>query len=1167
MARFSITPLGSPTYTASRLAKEFTEYLTASAQLDRTLISPASNLVADYYKDGSPSNAIKPFWQGSGLARLGLEANQPVDPNHLQVLLSGRHPRTGERIITAQGSNGRRHLKVGEPTLILGSAEPDREWFSLKDAAAKCDMTVDELERTASATAITTRRIDNIEYYSLNDLNDLIETPAATQLSAARIAELTEPLTTVEAAELTGLSRQYLSRACNPKPGAEPLLRSTKKVTNGVNVSFSIHPSDLAQFLTERQPPSTRACFDVTFTMEKSVSLLGLLAEPDVRNEVVDAMLTANAVGVDHFNFHSSNARVKGQTVATHGLSVATYVHTTSRADDPFLHVHNIVVNAVRTADDKDRALNAQTLYRQAAVASHLATAQLRYELTARFGVRWVPRSKTSVFEIQGMEPAQIAKFSQRRSEIESALRELQLLDKAETPKAADHAAVRTRPAKSNQGPDEIRARWNQQAAEVGLSPERLRDICTGAVEPSPLIVQERADLLAYLCGREGATKNHSVFNEADAAAAILRWIPDGQAHARVMPATEMASVLTDFFDLAEIVPLADPTDPAPTFTTRRCVKVQSRIEQIWESGVAAGPRIDAALVAEVLEEHASLTDEQQALVASWCLSGDRAQSAIGRPGTGKTFTCSTAVQIYQRAGYRVYGAAVKGEAARLLGTEANISSETVAMRLAQIRNGALKLTTRTVLLIDEASTISDDDLHELLSAVNASGSTLRCIGDPAQHSSVPAGGMWEHLTNRYRTNTPELTATRRMVNESDIIAAEHARQGEIQQALETLTDAGQLTVYESDTEMHASLLARWRSLRSNNNAAPLVVGDNHTRTVLNAACQKIRRDQNQVAEPLAYGDLAFGVGDEVISRRTDRKIFTAEGDYVRNGTTGVVIAVTSSHVRVDFDSIGEINLPARWVAADHLNLAYALTSYAVQGATQPVSTSVLATGAAQAELVVNITRGRRDNHLAVIRRDNSQMSHWHQNDRQDIAASVAASVRRTNTAPAIITDPTVTDRIDPATSLAALDNARSARLLTPNEHSVFSRRRLSKITQRANRNPEDILGTTNNQITFAWVKHLLRRAAASVAAYRDRHCPNRLPAAEQPYAELLGEMPDPGPRQDEYQSVVDQLDEAYDAIAHHDSADHAETFDYVPPIPDWADDLNPSREIEHVNL
>ncbi len=69
---------------------------------------------------------------------------------------------------------------------------------------------------------------------------------------------------------------------------------------------------------------------------------------------------------------------------------------------------------------------------------------------------------------------------------------------------------------------------------------------------------------------------------------------------------------------------------------------------------------------------------------ATWLTSGDRVQCAVGRAGTGKTTTMRVAAQAWTAAGYRVLGASVKGEAARLLADDAGIESDTVAMLLAR---------------------------------------------------------------------------------------------------------------------------------------------------------------------------------------------------------------------------------------------------------------------------------------------------------------------------------------------------------------------------------------------------------------------------------------------------------------------------------------------------
>jgi hypothetical protein len=103
----------------------------------------------------------------------------------------------------------------------------------------------------------------------------------------------------------------------------------------------------------------------------------------------------------------------------------------------------------------------------------------------------------------------------------------------------------------------------------------------------------------------------------------------------------------------------------------------------------------------------------------------------------------------------------------------------------------------------------------------------------------------------------------------------------------------------------------------------------------------------------------------------------------VRNGALGTITALhrgadrSDDAVTVAFDGTGTINLPRSYLDQQTtgrrrheagLDHAYAVTSYAVQGATRAVSTSRIDPGSTRAEAYVDITRGQADNHLYLSR-------------------------------------------------------------------------------------------------------------------------------------------------------------------------------------------------------
>ena len=164
---------------------------------------------------------------------------------------------------------------------------------------------------------------------------------------------------------------------------------------------------------------------------------------------------------------HGGVEQVRGE-----GLIAAAFRHRTSRNGDPHLHTHVLVPNMVLGEDGKWATLDARWIYTSAKTIGYLYEAQLRHNLTAALGVEWGP-VRNGIADIGGI-PAEVLKaFSTRRAEIEERM----AIRNQHSPKAAMIAALDTRRAKDSEpGPVELRARWAERAAEIGLRPDRLRD-------------------------------------------------------------------------------------------------------------------------------------------------------------------------------------------------------------------------------------------------------------------------------------------------------------------------------------------------------------------------------------------------------------------------------------------------------------------------------------------------------------------------------------------------------------------------------------------------------------------------------------------------------------------------------------------------------------------
>ena len=139
--------------------------------------------------------------------------------------------------------------------------------------------------------------------------------------------------------------------------------------------------------------------------------------------------------------------------------------------------------------------------------------------------------------------------------------------------------------------------------------------------------------------------------------------------------------------------------------------------------------------------------------------SRDRVVGVQGYAGTGKTTMLGRARELAGKSGYRTIGLAPSASAARTLGTEAGIESETLQRFLARYdgvargrlsrkgERGLRAAFSKTVLVVDEGSLASTVQARDLLRIAN----TLRIprvvlVGDEKQLDAVDAGKPFAQL-------------------------------------------------------------------------------------------------------------------------------------------------------------------------------------------------------------------------------------------------------------------------------------------------------------------------------------------------------------------------------------------------------------------------------------
>lgn len=458
------------------------------------------------------------------------------------------------------------------------------------------------------------------------------------------------------------------------------------------------HREHLAEFLERRRPPAVRVAYDLTLTTEKSLGVLALLGDAVTRDAVLGSIQAGNDLAIDWLEDRAVG-RIDGKPVPAEGLAVASFRHLTSRALDPFPHHHNVVINTARMPDGTHRGLWSRALFANAHAASALATAEMRQQLTASLGVLWRP-SRHGGWEIDGISNAVVREFSKRRNEIDDALQELEAeIGRGAHPNEIEHIVLRTRPAKNHTPADDLVASWRERAARHGLTAGALEAL-TGHDRSQQTIDTEV--LFASLAGPDGICAGGSVFSSSEALAAMANHpVPVNEAsEARPLlcGARRLIELTDEFLASPHVVALTNADEPL--FTTVEMLDVQDRIAARFIKGLHRGAHlVPDTHVDAAIERHSHLTGEQRRLVTEWCQRGHRFQAAIGRAGAGKTTTVAACADAWGTAGYRVLGAAVKGEATRTLAAATGIECETVAWYLAHTDLQSLPLDSRTILV------------------------------------------------------------------------------------------------------------------------------------------------------------------------------------------------------------------------------------------------------------------------------------------------------------------------------------------------------------------------------------------------------------------------------------------------------------------------------------
>ena len=327
-----------------------------------------------------------------------------------------------------------------------------------------------------------------------------------------------------------------------------------------------------------------------------------------------------------------------------------------------------------------------------------------------------------------------------------------------------------------------------------------------------------------------------------------------------------------------------------------------------------------------------------------------------GMAGTGKTTLLKTAREFWEAQGFEPRGAALSAVAAKGLEEGSGIESATIAKTLLQIESGSLKLTPKTVLVLDEAGMIGTNQMARLINEVHQSGAKIVLVGDEKQLQPIEHGAPFKEIGNRI--GKTELTEVIRQKEEWARQSVKDFAFGHAQEGLRAYAERGLLTVAENRKEAINQLISDWDKTRSESGKDSLIItGTKAEAAALNSKAQLKREEAGELGkQSIRVNGENLHIHDRVIFSRNSKKYGVNNGDL---GTVRGIEPVTR-HLIVRLDSGERVTVPT--LTYQHINLGYAITTHKGQGKTVD-NTFVLAGGSMQdRELAyVQMSRSRHE--------------------------------------------------------------------------------------------------------------------------------------------------------------------------------------------------------------
>lgn len=545
-----------------------------------------------------------------------------------------------------------------------------------------------------------------------------------------------------------------------------------------------------------KRPPThakykERAGIDLTFSAPKSVSL-AVLVNGDRQLEQAHREAVKTTLTIAEERYAQTRIRENGtrQKVNTGNLIIGQFHHDTSREKDPQLHTHAVVINGTQNSEGKWYSLNSDELFRQQKLLGQIYQNELAVR-AQKLGYE-IEQRENGQFDLKGYTQEHLDQFSKRRKQIEEAIGE-----KA-TRKQIELAALKTRKPKGKEvSREELQKYWQAEAQTIGIRHPQPNKVYQKKATENP--DKAIAEAIAHASERNVNFKQEELEKFALGEIGNYSW-------------RDLQRSLNQNQNLLK----AKDNE----YTTLSALNRELDTIRIVNEGKGSFGQVASSKKVEEQLKDKTLTKGQNSAVLTASTSKDSIIAWQGKAGAGKTYALNEFKQIAEEKGYTVKGFAPSASAAKVLGDELGIESQTVARHLIQKKDNfkfQISLSqppkhirerqeqqmiqaclstednsARQIWIVDEAGLLNAKDTHALLKKAKQESARILLVGDTRQLSAVEAGNPFKSL-QKAGIETAYLNQSLRQKSEDLKAAVDKISDGQINDGVKILEENGRI--------------------------------------------------------------------------------------------------------------------------------------------------------------------------------------------------------------------------------------------------------------------------------------------------------------------------------------------------------------------------------------